>query len=104
MLLKFVKIIFFCISFTFLTGFLPFLSLIGPGLTVVSSGNIAQAGVQYILNESIKEKTGKDSLAFFKDEIDKKNNKKDFNIELRNLVEKRIKLVRKKMNVKKINR
>ncbi len=103
MILKFVKIIFICVSFTFLTGFLPLLSLLGPGLTVASSGNFAQAGVQYILNQSIKEKTGKDSLAFFKDEIVKENNKNNFNIELRNLLEKRIKLVRKKLNVKKIN-
>ena len=103
MILRSLKIIFICVLFTILTGFLPILSLLGPGLTIASSGNIVQAGTQYIINKSIKQKTGKNSLVYFKDEVIKKNNQKDLNNQLKQLVEKRIKLVRKKLNVKKVN-
>ena len=59
MSLKALRIVFICISFTLLTGFFPILSVLGPGLTMVSSGNVVQAGTQIIFNHTIKQKTGK---------------------------------------------
>ncbi len=90
-----------------LSGFLPFASLLGPGVTIVSSGNVYKAGVQYIIDSTIKKKTGKNSLAFVKEEVIKQNNKRDFNLEFNKLVEKRIALTHKKLikqnNQKKFN-
>ncbi len=103
MLSKSIKIVFMLISFTFLTGFVPLFSLFGPGMTILSSGNVYKAGTQYLIDYSIKETTGKSSLVYVKDEIKKKNNKKNLDKEIRELVEKRIKLARKKLNLKNIN-
>jgi hypothetical protein len=98
------KIFTILVSFLFLTGFTPFISILGPGVTVITSGNIYKATAQFIIDQSIKKKTGKNSLTLVKEEIDKKKNKKEFNQELRNLVEKRIKMTRKKLEEQELRK
>ena len=91
------KIFTILVSFLFLTGFTPFISILGPGVTAITSGNIYKATAQFLIDQSIKKKTGKSSLTLVKEELDKKKNKNEFNEKLRNLVEKRIKTTRKKL-------
>ena len=91
------KIFTILVSFLFLTGFTPLISILGPGVTVLTSGNIYKATAQYIIDQSIKKQTGKNSLTLVKEELGKKTQKKKFDQELRQLVEKRIKLTRKKL-------
>ena len=50
------------VSFFFLTGFAPILSFIGPGVTVLTSGNVYKASAQFIINQRIEKETGKNSL------------------------------------------
>jgi len=97
MSLRLFKIFTIIVSFLFLTGFTPFISILGPGVTVLTSGNVYKATAQFLIDQSIKKKTGKNSLTLVKEEFDKKKNKNEFNEELRNLVEKRIKMTRKKL-------
>ena len=101
---RFIKIITILISFFFLTGFLPVFSMLGPSLTAIASGNIYKAGAQYMINKTIKDKTGKNSLTLVKDKIEENNEKKNLNKELMRLVEKRIKLTRAKLKLQNINR
>ena len=99
------KIFTILVSFLFLTGFTPLISIIGPGFTVITSGNIYKATAQYLIDQSIKKQTGKNSLTLVKEELDKNSRKNKFDQELRQLVEKRIKLTRKKLddqNLKKL--
>ena len=98
------KIFTILVSFLFLTGFTPFVSILGPGLTVLTSGNVYKATAQFIIDQSIKKKTGKNSLTLVKEELDKKKNKKEFNQELRNLVEKRIKMTRQKLEEQELRK
>ena len=93
------KILTLLISFIFLTGFIPIFSLIGPGLTAITSGNIYKASAQFLIDQTIKKTTGKHSLTLVKEEIDKKNQQNKFNKELRQLVEKNINMTRKKLNL-----
>ena len=102
MIKKFVKISVTLISFFFLTGFIPVISILGPSLTAVTSGNIYKASAQFLIDQKIKKETGKNSLALVKQEIDKKNHQNKFNEELKQLVEKRIKMTRKKLNLDNI--
>ena len=95
---RLLKILTFIFSFFFLSGFVPFASIIGPGVTVLTSGSVYKATAQFMIDRTIKKKTGKNSLTLVKEEIDKKNQKNKFNDELRQLVEKRIKITRKKMD------
>ena len=92
------------LSFLFWTGFTPFVSILGPGVTVLTSGNIYKATAQFIIDQSIKKKTGKNSLTLVKEELDKKKNKNEFNEELRNLVERRINMTRKKLEEQELRK
>jgi len=107
MIIKFIRIILFITSFIFLTGFVQIASLLGPGVTIFSSGNVYKAGVQFLIDNEIKRKTGKNSLAFVKEGMTKQNDKKKINEEFNQLVEKRIAITQKKLaeqnNQKKFN-
>ena len=98
------KIFTILVSFLFLTGFTPFVSILGPGVTVLTSGYIYKATAQFIIDQSIKKKTGKSSLTLVKEELDKRENKNEFNEELRNLVEKRIKMTRQKLEEQELRK
>ncbi len=100
-MLRSFRIIIIILSFFFLTGFVPILSFVGPGVTVITTGNVYKAAAQLIIDQGIKKKTGKNSLTFVKDEINKKNQKyqdNKFNEDLRQLLEKRIKITRAKLD------
>ena len=92
------------VSFLFLTGFTPFVSILGPGVTVLTSGNIYKATAQFMIDQSIKKKTGKNSLTLVKEELDKKNKKNKLDHELRNLVERRKKMTRKKLDEQELKK
>jgi len=97
MILKLFRIALFSVTFIFLTGFLPFSAMLGPGITIASSGNVYKASAQFLIDHQIKKKTGKNSFDYVKEEVTKKNINTDVNEELRKLVEARIKIVHKKL-------
>ena len=96
------RILTIILSFFFLTGFVPILSFVGPGVTVLTSGNIYKASAQFIINQRIEKETGKNSLALIKEtlveETDKKIKKNSFDEDFRQLVETRIKMTRQKLD------
>ena len=99
---KLFRILTVILSFFFLTGFVPILSFVGPGVTALTSGNIYKASAQLIVNQRIEKETGKNSLTLIKEtlveETDKKIKKNSFDEDLRQLVETRIKMTRQKLD------
>ena len=103
MILKLLRIFTIIVSFFFLTGFVSVFSILGSGVTAITSGNLYKAGAQFIINQRIEKETGKNSITLIKEEINKnlikeeikKNN--SLNEDLRQLVEKRIKITRQKL-------
>ena len=77
--------------------------IIGPATTLFTSGNVYKATAQFIIDQSIKKKTGKNSLTLVKEEIEEKQSEKNLNKELRKLVEKRINIAIQKLELQKIN-
>ena len=96
------RILTIILSFFFLTGFVPILSFVGPGVTALTSGNIYKASAHFIVNQSIEKETGKNSIALIKEtlveEKDKKIKKNSLDQDLRQLVETRIKMTRQKLD------
>ena len=96
------RILTIVLSFFFLTGFIPILSFVGPGVTVLTSGNVYKASAQFIVNQHIEKETGKNSLTLIKEtlveETDKKIKKNSFDEDLRQLVETRIKITTQKLD------
>tara|TARA_B100000401_G_scaffold434371_1_gene374403 strand:+ start:203 stop:583 length:381 start_codon:yes stop_codon:yes gene_type:complete len=86
--------------FFFLTGFLPIFSIVGPGMTALTSGNFYKAGAQFLINQRIEKETGKNSLTLIKETLvkEEKSKKNSFNEDLSKLVEKRIMITRKKLD------
>ncbi len=97
MILRLFKICVFLTSFMLLAGFVPITTVIGPAVTVVSSGNLAKATAQFFFDNEFKKKTGKSSLVYIKEEVSKNNIQNDINIELRELVKKRVKIAQQKI-------
>ena len=96
------RILTIILSFFFLTGFVPILSLVGPSITAITSGNIYKATAQFIVNQHIEKETGKNSLTLIKEtlveEKDIKIKKNSLDEDLRQLVETRIKMTRQKLD------
>ena len=96
------RILTIILSFFFLTGFVPILSFVGPGVTVLTSGNIYKASAQFIVNQRIEKETGKNSLTLIKEtlveETDKQIKINSFDEDFRQLVETRIKMTRQKLD------
>ena len=95
--MKILKVFFVIFSLIFLSGCIQTTSLLGPGVTVATSGNVLQAGLQYGANTALKNETGKDVLTHIKDKVDEKNKEKRLHIKLRQLIENRIETTRQKL-------
>ena len=94
--MKLFKILFILSFLIFLNGCLQTTALLGPGLTIATTGNVLQAGFQYGANTVIENETGKNTLEHFKSALDSQKKNKKFKEKFTNLVEKKFKLTRKK--------
>ena len=94
--MKILNIFFVIFVLIFLPGCIQTTSLLGPGITIATTGNVFQAGLQYGANSVIKEETGKDVFSHIKDKVDEKKDEKKFYAEFRLFLEKRINSTRKK--------
>ena len=93
------KIIIGLFLLCFLNGCVQSTVLLGPAITIGTTGNVMQAGVQLGTNHAIKQETGKDALTHITDAVDKDKRKKIFNKNFVKLLESRIKKTRKKLNL-----
>ena len=99
MILKLLKHSSFFLILIFLNGCLQTSALVGPGITLATTGNVVQAGVQYGANNAIKKETGSDAFTHIKNSVEEKNNKKKFEKKFIQLVENRIKTTRQKLSI-----
>ena len=76
--MKFLKILFIIFSLIFLNGCLQTTALLGPGITVATTGNVLQAGFQYGANTVIENETGKNTLEHFQSALDSQKKNKKF--------------------------
>ena len=97
MIKKFLKLSLFLTSFLFLTGFVPLPAVLGPAITVATSGNLLKATAQLAIDNEFKKKTGKSSLNYITEEVSKNNEENRINKDFKNLIEKRVKIVHQKL-------
>ena len=106
MILRILKISLFFTSFLFLTGFVQLPAVMGPAITIATSGNLAKATAQLVFDYEFKKKTGKSSLGYITEEVSKNNQQNRINKDFKNLIEKRVQIVHQKLmnqnNEKKI--
>ena len=95
--MKFLKISFIFFSLIFLSGCLQTTALLGPGVTLATTGNVIQASFQYGANKAIKKETGKDALTLVKDVVEEDHKKRVFNNKFKKMVNNRVLNARKKI-------
>tara|TARA_Y100000768_G_C23357822_1_gene398455 strand:- start:7 stop:327 length:321 start_codon:yes stop_codon:yes gene_type:complete len=71
--------------------------MLGPAITVATSGNLAKATAQLIVDNEFKKKTGKSSLGYLTEEVSKNNQENRINKDFKDLIEKRVKIVHQKL-------
>ena len=74
--MKILKTFFVIFILVILSGCIQTTSLLGPGITVATTGNVLQAGLQYGANTALKKETGKDALTHIINTVDGKNEEK----------------------------
>ena len=85
--MKFQKIYFLAIIFIFLSGCIQSTALLGPGVTLATTGNVMQAGLQYGANTAIKNETGKDALTHLKDAVDEEQDNQKIKSFVKNTID-----------------
>ena len=96
--MQFLKILFIFSSLIFLNGCLQTTALLGPGVTIATTGNVLEAGLQYGANSVIEKETGKNTFEHLQNAVDNQNKNKKFKKKFTNLVEKKFQLAREKLN------
>ena len=95
--MKFLKIYFLILISISLSGCIQSTALLGPGVTIFTTGNVMQAGIQYGANTAIKNETGKNAFEHLKDAIDEKQDDKKLENKIKDLATNTIDKVKKKL-------
>ena len=83
--MKFKKIYFLFLISVFLSGCVQSTALLGPSVTIATTGNIMQAGLQYGANTAIKNETGKDAITHLKDAVNEEQDSQKLEEKIRNI-------------------
>ena len=95
--MRFKKIYFLVLISVFLSGCIQSTALLGPGVTIATTGNIMQAGLQYGANTAIKNETGKDAITHLKDAVNEEQDNKKLEEKIRNIARNTIDKVKRKL-------
>ena len=95
--MKFKKIYSLVFISVLLSGCIQSTALLGPGVTIATTGNVMQAGFQYGANQAIKKETGKDALTHLKDAVKDEQENQKFEKKIRNFTQNTIERVKKKL-------
>ena len=88
------KIFIYIIGALILTGCVQSTAMVGPALTLASTGNISQASVTFFTNKAVKEETGMDTVSYVSNKLEQNSSK---NRKFRKLVETNFEKTRKKL-------
>ena len=75
-------------------------ALLGPAISVGSSGNVMQAGFSYGTNMAVKQTTGKTPSEHVSSYVENKQEEKKIREEMSSYLQSHIELMRKKLNSK----
>ena len=97
--MRFLKTLLILSTLIFLNGCIQATALLGPGLTIATTGNVLQAGFQYGANSVIEKETGKNTFEHLQDVVDDQSKNKKFQEQFTNLIENKLKVTRQKLNL-----
>ena len=80
-----------------LSGCAQSTAMLGPAITLASTGNASQAGITFFTNKAVEKETGMNTVSFVTKKIDEKNSKNRLRREFKNLVSTNFEKTRKKL-------
>ena len=95
--MKYLKVYFLILISISLTGCIQSTALLGPGITIATTGNVMQAGLQYGANKAIKKETGKDVITHLKDVVEEEQDNKKLELKIKDIATNTIEKVKKKL-------
>ena len=95
--MKFKKLYLLVLISIFLSGCIQSTALLGPSITIATTGNVMQAGLQYGANTAIKKETGKDALTYLKDAVEVEQENQKLQKKIKNFTQNTINRVKKKL-------
>ena len=95
--MKYLKIYLLIVISISFSGCIQSTALLGPGVTIATTGNIMQAGFQYGANTAIKKETGKDVLTHLKDVVEEEQDNKKIEFTIKDIATNTIEKVKKKL-------
>ena len=81
------KILVFIVSGLIMSGCAQSTAMLGPAITLASSGNVSQAGLTFITNKAVEKETGMDTVSFVSNKIEKQNSKTRLKRDFKKLVQ-----------------
>ena len=88
------KVFIYIIAGLLLSGCAQSTAMLGPAITLASTGNISQAGITYFTNKAVEKETGMDTLSLVSNTIETNSYK---NRKFRKLVETNFEKTREKL-------
>ena len=70
-----------------LSGCAQSTAMLGPAITLASTGNVGQAGMTYFTNKAVEKETGMDTVTYVSKKIEQQNTKNKLKREFKILVE-----------------
>ena len=69
------KIFIYIVTGIILSGCAQSTAMLGPALTLASTGNVSQAGITYFTNKAVEKETGMDALSLVSNKIETNSSK-----------------------------
>ena len=88
------KIIFYIVSGLILSGCAQSTAMLGPAISLASSGNVSHAGLTFITNKAVEKETGMNTVSFVSYKIEKQNSKTKLKRDFKKLVKNNFKKTR----------
>ena len=91
------RILIYIASTAILSGCAQSTAMLGPAITLVSTGNVSQAGITFFTNKAVEKETGMDTVSFVSSKIEQNSSKIRIRREFKELVEANFEKTREKL-------
>tara|TARA_B100001971_G_scaffold88830_1_gene82044 strand:+ start:1536 stop:1853 length:318 start_codon:yes stop_codon:yes gene_type:complete len=91
------RILIYIASTAILSGCAQSTAMLGPAITLASTGNVSQAGITFITNKVVEKETGMNTVSFVSSKIEQNSSKTRIRREFKELVETNFEKTRQKL-------
>ena len=81
------RIFFYIVTIAFLSGCVQSTAMVGPAITIASTGNISQAGLTFFTNKAVENETGMSTVSYVSNKIEEQNSRTKLKREFKKMVE-----------------